>query len=118
MQPPEKYYDFNYRSLTNNPEKSSYVGKSQYGRKYVFPAEYDVFIDVSPYAYNSGSDEQPTVDGGGSVQFKITHLSTNPTPAGDSSWSEVKRIAKLADPVTEDNAADITPVDENASDIE
>jgi len=45
-------------------------------------------------------------------------LSTNPTPADDTTWSEVKRIEKLADPVTEDNAADITPVDEDASDIE
>lgn len=67
MQPPEKFYDFNYRDLTNNPAKASYVGKSNTGRKYVFPAEYDIFIDVSPYAYNSGSDEVPTADGAGNV---------------------------------------------------
>ena len=91
MQPPEGFQDFNFRDITNNPEKASYVGKSNTGRKYVFPAEYDVFIDVSPYAYNSGSDESPTTSG--NVQFKVTHLATNPTPAGDGTWSEVKRIA-------------------------
>ena len=95
MQAPEKFHDFNFRDITNNPAKASYVGKSNTGRKYVFPAEYDVFIDVSPYAYNSGSSEEPTAAGEGSVQFKVTHLTNNPTPDGDTTWSEVKRIEKL-----------------------
>lgn len=115
MQPPEAFYDFNFRDLTNNPAKASYVGKSNTGRKYVFPAEYDIFIDVSPYAYNSGSSEEPTAAGEGSVQFKVTHLSTNPTPADDTTWSEVKRIAILADASSE-----VTPEapPEDASDID
>jgi len=49
MQSPEALNDFNFRDITNNPAKASYVGKSSNGRKYVFPAEYDIFIDVSPY---------------------------------------------------------------------
>lgn len=28
MQPPEKFYDYNFRSETNNPEKQTYVGLS------------------------------------------------------------------------------------------
>lgn len=91
MQPPEGFYDYNFREITNNPEKASYVGKSNTGRKYVFPAEYDIFIDVSPYAYNLNSEEEETTDG--NVQFKVTHFTTNPTPADDNTWSEVKRIA-------------------------
>ena len=96
MQSPEALNDFNFRDITNNPAKASYVGKSSNGRKYVFPAEYDIFIDVSPYQYKSNSEETPTADGGGNVQIKVTHLTTNPTPAGDRSWSEVKRIEALA----------------------
>jgi|TARA_B110001450_G_C17628977_1_gene484446 hypothetical protein len=47
--------------------KASYVGKSSYGRKYVFPAEYDIFIDVSPWKYKTNSEEQPTAAGEGNV---------------------------------------------------
>lgn len=117
MQSPEALNDYNFRDITNNPAKASYVGKSSYGRKYVFPAEYDIFIDVSPYKYKTNSEEQPTADGGGNVQIKVTHLTTNPTPASDAadyrSWSEVKRIEALA-------GAEVAPapVDPDADDLD
>lgn len=63
MQPPEKYYDYNFRSETNDPTKQVYVGLSQYGRKYVFPAEYDIFVDFAPISYNKNSDEVATTSG-------------------------------------------------------
>lgn len=53
MQPRGKFYDFNFRSQTNNPEKMTKVFKSYYGRKYVIPAEYDVFIDFAPISYKA-----------------------------------------------------------------
>lgn len=117
MQTPEALNDFNFRELTNTPMKASYVGKSSYGRKYVFPAEYDIFIDVSPWKYKTNSEEQPTAAGEGNVQFKVTHFATNPTPNSDASdystWTEVKRIAALA-------GAEVapTPVDPDADDID
>lgn len=98
MQPPEALYDFNFRVPTNNPAKATYVGRSYTDRKYVFPAEYDIFIDVSPWTYNTGSDESPTDNG--YVEFRATHLTTNPTPADTaddfSNWSEVVRLDALA----------------------
>ena len=89
MQPPESIYDFNFRDITNNPEKASFVGISKTGRKYVFPAEYDIFIDVSPHKYDDGSDELPVASG--NVIFKVTHLTSNPTPPDslDNSWTTV-----------------------------
>jgi hypothetical protein len=55
MQPPEGLYNYNYASETNDPLKATFLGKSFYGRKYLFPAEYDVFVDVSPYKYRADS---------------------------------------------------------------
>ena len=55
MQPPEKFWDYNPYSQTNNPLKQTFASKSNTGRKYLLPAEYDVFVNVSPYAYNRGS---------------------------------------------------------------
>lgn len=99
MQPPEKFYDFNFRDITNNPEKATYVGLSSTGRTYVFPAEYDIFIDVSPYAYKSGTDEDPTNVGEGFAEIVATHFTTNPMPAkgstGYSTWSEAERLPAL-----------------------
>lgn len=97
MQPPEKVYDFNYRSTTNNPEKQTYVGVSQYGGKYVFPAEYDIFIDFEPLAYNTGSEEEPTTSG--KFQFKAYHTTSMPSgySADDTTWTFVDRIETLVD---------------------
>lgn len=45
--------DFNFKVQTNNPEKMTKVFKSAYGRKYIIPAEYDVFIDFAPISYKA-----------------------------------------------------------------
>lgn len=118
MQPPEKFYDFNFRDTTNNPEKQTYVGLSATGRTYVFPAEYDIFIDVSPYAYKPGTDEDPTNEGEGFAEIVATHFTTNPMPAKDadgfSTWSEAKRLPALggaAEEVPEGPDPDAADVD-------
>jgi hypothetical protein len=53
VQPRGKYYPFNFRSQTNNPDKMSKVFKAQFGRKFLIPAEYDILIDFAPIRYNS-----------------------------------------------------------------
>jgi len=97
MQPPDKIYDFNYRSTTNNPTKQTYVGVSQFGRKYVFPAEYDIYIDFEPVSYNSGSEEEPTDSG--KFQFKAYHSLSMPSgySADDTTWTFVERLETLVD---------------------
>jgi len=55
MQAPEKFYNYNPYSETNNPAKQTFASRSNTGRKFLIPAEYDVFVNVSPYAYNRGS---------------------------------------------------------------
>ena len=48
VQPRGKFYDFNFRSETNNPEKMTKVRKSQDGSKYIIPAEYDILVSFAP----------------------------------------------------------------------
>lgn len=55
VQPRGKFLDFNFRSQTNNPAKMTKVFKSLYGRKYVIPAEYDVFIDFAPISFTKNT---------------------------------------------------------------
>jgi hypothetical protein len=55
VQPRAKYYPFNFRSQTNNPDKMTKVFKAQFGRKFLIPAEYDILIDFAPIAYNSAN---------------------------------------------------------------
>jgi hypothetical protein len=56
VQPRGMYYPFNFRSQTNNPEKMTKVYKAQFGRKFLIPAEYDIFIDFAPISYNKNSE--------------------------------------------------------------
>ena len=53
MQPPGKFYDYNYYEESTDPSKQSFVARAQNGQKFVFPAEYDIFVDVSPYRLRS-----------------------------------------------------------------
>jgi hypothetical protein len=69
---------------------------SQFGRKYVFPAEYDIFIDFAPVKYNRNSDEQPTSNG--YLEISTYHTMTNPAPSGDATWTTVDRLETLATP--------------------
>lgn len=94
MQPPEKFYDYNFQSETNDPLKQTYIGVSQFGRKYVFPAEYDIFIMFMPEAYNGGSEEEPTDQG--FFQFKTYHSATNPqSDDTDTTWTVIDRLLSL-----------------------
>jgi hypothetical protein len=44
--------DFNFRNQTNQPAEMTKAFKSNYGQRFLIPAEYDVMIDVGP----SGDD--------------------------------------------------------------
>jgi hypothetical protein len=67
---------------------------SQFGRKYVFPAEYDIFLDFAPVKYNTNSDEQPTSNG--YLEFSTYHTMTNPAPSEDTTWTTIDRLESLA----------------------
>jgi len=109
MQPEGKYYDYNHRDSTNNALEQTFVGLSKNGNKYVFPAEYEIYLDVSPYEIRSNSDTQPAADGEGNIAFTVTHTLVNPTPEdADRSWSNVLREEI---PVVTECVDDMTVVD-------
>lgn len=65
------------------------MGLSRNGNKYVIPAEFDVYLDVSPY--RRISDEVST-EGEGSISFTVYHTLVNPTPdSEDRTWTNVER---------------------------
>lgn len=68
MQPPDKFYDFNFRAQTQYPAKQSFVGISQWDRTFIFPAEYDIFLDYSPSEY------YPDTDQTGYVNINVEHI--------------------------------------------
>jgi hypothetical protein len=55
IQPRGKWLDFNFRSQTQDPEKFTKVFRSVFGRKYIIPAEYDIFLDFAPISYARNS---------------------------------------------------------------
>ena len=55
VQPRGKFYPFNFQSQTNNPDKMSKIFKSQFGRKFLIPAEYDIMIDFAPIKYSKAN---------------------------------------------------------------
>ena len=59
VQPRNKFLDFNFRSQTNNPEKMTKVFKSTFGRKYLIPAQYDIFLYFAPISFARGTDQTP-----------------------------------------------------------
>jgi len=86
MQPQGKFYDFNFRDQTSDPLEQTFVGMVRNGDKFVFPAEYEVYLDVSPYR---GGEE--TADGEGNIAFTTYHTMVNPAVEGDRTWKEINR---------------------------
>lgn len=84
----------------------------------MLPAEYDVFVNVSPYAYNRGSQGQ-TINNG-YVQIGVTHLTTKPTDI-DETWTVVDRLEALEGSVTGNadvEEVEVVPIDDDATDVE
>ena len=85
MQPPGKFIDYNFRAESTDPDTQTFMGLSRIGQKYYFPAEYDLFIDVSPYKLNKDSETQETEEGEGYFEFKVYHTLEEPTSSDDVS---------------------------------
>ena len=85
MQPPGKFIDYNFRAESTDPDTQTFMGLSRIGQKYYFPAEYDLFIDVSPYKLNEDSETQETEEGEGYFEFKVYHTLEEPTSSDDVS---------------------------------
>ena len=62
VQPRGQFFDFNWKVPTEDPKKMSKVFKSYFGRKYIIPAEYDVFIDFAPISFKE-KDQDSLPDG-------------------------------------------------------
>lgn len=107
VQPRGQYLDFNFRSQTNNPAKMTKVFKSYYGRKYIIPAEYDIFIDFAPIKYKT-TDQVPINPGQFSFLAKWIPAITDAYESDDT-VEKVRRLPALAgDEVTPTPVADPT----------
>lgn len=95
MQPHGKFYDFNARLDATDPNTQTYVGLSRAGKKFVLPAEYDIFFDVSPYKLNSDSDFSEGEDL--EVKFTVYHTMENPVPedANPKDWGFAERLEQV-----------------------
>ena len=77
-------------------------------------------MDVSPYEYAPGSEEESTTDG--NVQIRVTHLTSKPSDM-DATWTDIDRLEALGGDASvptvapEEDADDIdlvVPVDDSA----
>jgi hypothetical protein len=57
VQPQDKYEDFNPQYQGNDPDKMSKLFVSQFGTRYLIPAEYEVYVEFSP------SNADPNLNG-------------------------------------------------------
>lgn len=71
----------------------TFLGRSRVGQKYVLPAEYDIYIDVSPFEYYPDSSSEQTAENQGFIEFKVYHTMIDPTPedANLREWARVHR---------------------------
>ena len=92
-QPKGKFLDFNFRSQTNNPDKMTKVFKSSFGRKYLIPAEYDIFIDFAPISYAKNSD-QVSLDEG-KFQYLAKWVAATTDYETDDTVTIVERLPSL-----------------------
>lgn len=93
VQPRLQWYDFNFRSQTNNPAKMTKVFKSSFGRKYVIPAEYDIFIDFAPISFKTNTDQQSISKG--KLQFLAKWVSSTDGYENDDTVTIVDRLPPL-----------------------
>lgn len=93
VQPKGKFLDFNFRSQTNNPDKMTKVFKSSFGRKYLIPAEYDIFIDFAPISYAKNSD-QVSLDEG-KFQYLAKWVAATTDYETDDTVTIVERLPSL-----------------------
>ena len=93
VQPRGKWYDFNFRSQTNNPAKMTKVYKSSFGRKYVIPAEYDVFIDFAPISFKTNTDQSSIEKG--KLQYLAKWVESTAGYENDDEVTIVERLSPL-----------------------
>jgi len=93
VQPRDKFLDFNFRSQTNNPEKMTKVFKSTFGRKYLIPAEYDIFLDFAPISFAKGTDQTPINPG--KFQYLAKWVASTDAYESDDTVEIVQRLPPL-----------------------
>lgn len=80
MQPPDKFYDYNPRAASTDPNTQTFVGLARAGQKFVLPAEYSVYLDVSPYKLNSNTENEESEEDEGFIKFTVHHTMEYPVP--------------------------------------
>lgn len=85
------------------------VFKSQFGRKYIIPAEYNVFIDFAPISYKeSGQDKLAE----GKFQFLAKWIaSVSDEQEADDTIEKVRRLEPIAS-----GDSETQPTDNNEND--
>jgi hypothetical protein len=89
VQPRGKYLDFNFRSQTTDPERMTKVFKSYFGRKYLIPAEYDVYLDFAPISYKLSGQESLSA---GKFQFLAKWVADTTDYENDETVEIVRRL--------------------------
>ena len=111
MQPRGKFYDFNFRDPTSDPYVQTYVGIDNFRNEknmYVFPAEYEMYLDVSPYRTDPRDADRGSTNGEGNIAFTAYHTMVNPTPEdADRSWKNIEREEYHMDYGDEDGHSNI-----------
>lgn len=115
VQPRGQFLDFNFRSQTNNPAKMTKVFKSTFGRKYLIPAEYDIFIDFAPISFIKGTDQTPINPG--KFQYLAKWVASTDSYQSDDTVEIVERLAPL-DGATEAEVVPISDPDSGNGGIE
>lgn len=115
VQPRGKFYDFNFRSQTTNPDVMTKVFKSYFGRKYLIPAEYDVFLDFAPISYTTGSGQEKL--SAGRFQFQSKWVADTTDYENDETVEIVRRLPS-ANSGTESTTVPVTDPDSENGAIE
>ena len=79
------------------------VFKSKFGRKYLIPAEYDIFIDFAPISYEKGTNQEPINPG--KFQYLAKWVASTDDYENDDTVEIVYRLPPL-----DGGASEVTPL--------
>ena len=88
------------------------VFKSTFGRKYLIPAEYDIFIDFAPISFAKGTDQTPINPG--KFQYLAKWVASTDAYESDDTVEIVQRLPPLES--EEEEAVTVPVADEESKD--
>lgn len=109
VQPRGQILDFNFKSQTNDPLLMTKVFKAYFGRQFVIPAEYDIYIDYSPLSYKNSDSTSKAEEG--KFSFLAQWIANTDSYKNDDTVEIVDRLESLA---TESDRVVVQPVNEES----